>query len=867
MQGGSVVAIDMDRGFPTPGEEADIGVFVRALRDVKVWAGNPSLEVLRRRTGVATSTLSDAFKMNRRRLPSIDIVRAVLAACGAAPAEITQWDQAWRSLSERLDAATVPPVRPPGPEPRFGPPGLVPRQLPPDVAGFSGRQAALDALHATPDRAPATVITGSAGVGKTALAVHWSHQISDRFPDGQLYIDLRGHSGDPTVGAVEALPLLLQSLGVPVERLPADLSLQVGLYRSMLAERRVLVVFDNVVDTAHVRPMLPSGAGCHALITSRDALTGLVVREGAARIVLDTLPPDESLDLFVAHLGAERAHAEPEAAAELAELCAHLPLALRIVAANLAIRPRHDLAAAVRELRGADRLGRLQVVGDPETAVAAAFDVSYRALPTETQRLFRLLGLVPGPEVSREAAAVLLGRELDDPVPELDELVAAHLVAEPAPDRFRSHDLLSLYARRHAAQEPDAVRQEALQRLLSWYLLAVDAAVGMIMPGRFVEVWDDMVITGATHTFANVEEATEWITVELTNLAAAVTHATDNGPAPFCWHLTRRLTIFLYVQGAGIALRAIARTALRAAQAVGSRFGQGHCHMALGVACSNLRQLTAAADAFTAAREQFELIGDARSVLSATSNLGDILLRTGDIDRATALFQEYAAADSIRHGSDGVTLSNLAMARRIRGEYAEALRLDAACHSFAVSAGDHLLRVTTEIGLAMTHLALDDPAAAEPLLLKAHAASVGLNSDVNAYDALAALVLVCARTGRHAEADSWAQNLATLLDRGVSSYSGEDWAYSAIVEAHLAADHPDQALKAGAPALTDHDQAGHRLTVLRLSILVGQAHLAFGDSAEARRLWEAVLPYAIEQRLPERTHLQTLLDGLGAELG
>ncbi|GIM93843.1 ATP-binding protein [Paractinoplanes toevensis] len=838
--------------FPRPDETVDVAGFVRALRDAKVWGGNPSLDVLRRRTGVATSTLSDAFNLNRRRLPSLEIVRAVVIACGAQPADVAAWERAWRAVSATFLPPDPSPFLPPEPAAEHG---WTPRQLPSDVAGFAGRRDALDALLATSGQAPATIITGTAGVGKTALAVHWAHRITERFPDGQLYLDLRGHSGDPTIAPVEALSLLLQSLGVPGERIPADLALQTGLYRSILAGRRVLVVLDNVVDTAHVRPLVPSGAGCHALITSRDALTGLVVREGAARVTLDTLAASESMNLLATHLGEARVSAEPEAAAELAGLCAHLPLALRIVAANLAARPHHTVAAAVRELRGTDLLGRLQVVGDPESAVAAAFDISYRALPGEAQRLFRLLGLVPGPEVSREAAAVLLDRDLSDPVPELDELIAAHLVAEPAPDRFRSHDLLSLYARRRAAGEPP----EALHRLFSWYLLSADAAVETIFPGRWIEDRSPLGMTGTPHRCTGPEDAGVWIETELANLTAAVAHAAEHGPAPFSWHIVQSLGYFLYTRGAGVAQLALARTGLRAAEAAGDTVGRAQCHMCLGFACINLRLLDAAVDEYAAARELFHLAGHAHGSQVATGNLGDVSIRTGDINRALRLFEDVQPDDMIRTAVEGIACSNLAIIRRIRGDHAEALRLDAASHRFAERTGDPMLVATAQVGMALTHLELGDPAAAEPLLLSAHVAAGEAGSELDVYDALSGLVLVCARTGRATEAESWATALEELLSRGMSSYTGDDLAYAAIVEAHLAAGRPEKALEVGLAALAEHEKAGYRLPAMRLRILIGQAHAALGRLGAARDLWAEALPYAIEQELPDRARLETLL--------
>ncbi|WP_433305967.1 hypothetical protein ACQP2F_19505 [Actinoplanes sp. CA-030573] len=268
---------------------------------------------------MATSTLSDAFNPQRRRMPSLEIVKAIIGACGADARQAALWEAAWHLVREWIDTG-----RAAGPAVTT----RVPRQLPPDVRGFVGRGEAVAALTGTPEKAPATVITGTAGVGKTALAVHGAYRIAGRYPDGQLYLDLGGHAGGPVITPAEALSLRLQSLGVPSDRIPVDLPLQIGLYRSVLAERRVLIVLDNAKDAAHVRPMLPSGPCSHALITSRDALTGLVVRDGVARISLDTLAAADSVELLAAHLGADRVAAEVGAAARLAELCAHLPLSL-----------------------------------------------------------------------------------------------------------------------------------------------------------------------------------------------------------------------------------------------------------------------------------------------------------------------------------------------------------------------------------------------------------------------------------------------------------------------------------------------------------------------------------------------------------
>jgi tetratricopeptide (TPR) repeat protein len=866
--------------FPLPDDPQDVADFVRALRALKLWAGDPSLDVLRRRTGVAKSTLSDAFNPQRRRTPSLDLVRVIVSACGANPAEVAAWDRAWRLLRERTDSAAA--SASPRPVPRSQPsqdrsstprpsegalvsPGQdawVPRELPPDVPGFVGRGAALIALADRPGRAPATVITGTAGVGKTALAVHWAHEIIERYPDGQLYLDLRGHAGDPAISPSVALSLLLQSLGVSGERIPVDLHLQMGLYRSVLAARRVLIVLDNVVDVAHVRPLLPSGPHCHALITSRDALTGLVVREGAARITLDTLTAVESLELLATHLGADRVAAEPDATAELAGLCAHLPLALRISAANLAARPSQTIAGTVRELRGLDRLGHLNVVGDPESAVAAAFDMSYRSLPTKAQQLFRLIGLVPGPEVDREATAILLGRDSADPVPELDELISAHLLFEPSPGRHRSHDLLALYARRHAAHEPEPLREAALHRLLSWYLLNTDAAARILVSPFAFDDRAELKLSGVARDFSGPAEARAWLEAELPNLTMAVTHTAEHGPAPFAWHLANSLNGHLHTRALGVQQLAVAGTALRAAVANDDVKGQGMCHLALGLATITLGDLQAALAEFDSALQCFTRIQHPSGILFAVGDLGYCWLRVGDIGRALHYFQEALERQPTMTRMSYVALIHLAIGHRIRGQHAEALRLDSECLAYGERTGDRRMAYLAKSGLAMTHLDLGDPVTAEPLFLDANSTAVEFGREVDAFDDLAGLVLICVRTGRIGEAFTWMALLRELVDRGVSSHAGDDWAHTAILEAHLAAGLLDEGLAIGVPALQEYDRAGHRLTAMRVRIRLGRIHAAQGNNEDARRYWESALPYTIEQSLPDRAVIEALLAGL-----
>ena len=387
--------------------------------------------------------------------------------------------------------AFVPPVPGPAsassaapPAARPAPAGL-PRELPAAVPHFTGRAGALAVLTELLDRPEfsATVvisaINGTAGVGKTALAVHWAHQVSQRFPDGQLYVNLRGYdpSGAPLLSA-DAVRGFLDALGVPAAQIPAAPQAQAGLYRSLLSGRRMLILLDNARDVAQVRPLLPGSAGCLVLVTSRSQLTGLVAADGARVLTVDVLTDAEALALLGRRLGPERVAAEPAAAAELIMLCARLPLALNIAAARAAARPKHSLAAVAAALRG--ERGRLDAfdTGDHASSARTVFSWSYRSLSQPAARMFRLLGLHPGPDITEAAAASLAGVAAEAAHRSLAELTAAHLVTEQVPGRFSFHDLLRAYAAEQlGSSDSPPERHAALGRMLDYYLHTAQAAV------------------------------------------------------------------------------------------------------------------------------------------------------------------------------------------------------------------------------------------------------------------------------------------------------------------------------------------------------------------------------------------------------
>jgi len=410
------------------------------------------------------------------------------------------------------------------------PPPPRPAQLPGDISDFVGRAAALAQLSAALDdpRPRAMVITaiqGMAGVGKTALAVHWAHLVRDRFPDAQLFLDMHGHSARGQMTVREAFGRLLRALGVPGELVPDDEEEQAALYRTRLASRRVLIVLDNVANSDQVRPLLPGHGDCLVVVTTRNQLPGLVATEGARTLDLDVLPPTEALDLVSTVLGTDRVTAESDAAADLARRCAYLPLALRIAAANLVVRPQESIAGLVDELDH-DRLAALSLDEDPGGAVRSAFDLSYGDLDTDQRRAFRRLGLVDGPDTTPRATAALLDVDVDQARRLLRDLARAHLVVATGGDRYRMHDLLREYAREHAGEDDPDERDAAVLRLVRWYHRGARQAA-------------DLLGTPAG------SGARAWFEAERENLVAITGQAARSGRHELTWRLAEAQFAFL----------------------------------------------------------------------------------------------------------------------------------------------------------------------------------------------------------------------------------------------------------------------------------------------------------------------------------
>jgi DNA-binding SARP family transcriptional activator/Tfp pilus assembly protein PilF len=539
------------------------------------------------------------------------------------------------ALAHAGDAGTDPTT--PGPAIGTPPAGHRPAQLPAGVPAFAGRAAelaTLDALadRATPDAPPVVcAITGTAGVGKTTLAVHWAHRAADRFPAGQLYVNLRGYGPEPAAGGpAELLRELLEALGVPARRTPEGLSARAALYRSLLGGRRMLVVLDNARDAGQVRPLLPGGPGCLVLVTSRDELAGLVAADGAHPLGLDLLPAPEATALLVGRIGAHRVAAEPAAAADIVSRCARLPLALAIVAARAATRPSFPLAALAGELPGA-RPGLDALSGsDAATDVRSVFAWSYQTLSPAAARLFRLFGLHPGVDVGAAAAASLAGLRPEAVRPLLAELTRAHLFVEATPGRYTCHDLLRAYAAELVREhDPGPDRRAARHRVLDHYLHTACDATLVLHPHRD-RIGLAPARPGVTpEGFGAAAGALAWFAAERDVLIAAVAAAAGAGFDTHTWQLAWALAPILDRQGHWQDWIRVQEQALAAAKRLGDRTGEADAHRHLAGAHGRLGRYDAAHVHYRHALDRYAELGDRTGEGNMHLNLGWVLEQQG----------------------------------------------------------------------------------------------------------------------------------------------------------------------------------------------------------------------------------------------
>jgi tetratricopeptide (TPR) repeat protein len=461
-----------------------------------------------------------------------------------------------------------------------------------------------------------STVSGTAGVGKTALALHWAHRAAGHFPDGQLYINLRGFdpTGSPPVTVEEAIRMFLDAFEIPVSRIPATPQGQIALYRSVLAGRRVLVVLDNARDAAQVRPLLPGAPGCLAVITSRNQLPGLVAAEGARPIRLDLPTMDESRALMTSRIGRTRAAAETAAIDDIIRLCARLPLALVIAAARAATHHESPLAVLAKELQQSH--GSLAAFSGPDsmTDVPAVFSLSYRALTGAAAQLFRLLGVHPGPDISVAAAASLAGIPPPALRPLLAELAGAHLITESSPGRYALHDLLRAYAHEQAQiHDAGKDRGDAVRRILDHYLHTAYAAAELMYRGPKLLTLTPPQRGVVPETLADHGQALAWLGAEDRVLVSVLQQAAGSGLHDFAWKLGWTVGYFFNLRGRLPEAVQVQQIALASAERLADPHAQASCHRSLGDAFTKLRSGAQASVHLRQAVDLAEQMGDHNS--------------------------------------------------------------------------------------------------------------------------------------------------------------------------------------------------------------------------------------------------------------
>lgn len=557
-------------------------------------------------------------------------------------------------------------------------PVAAPAQLPRQVRGFVGRAAPLSELDqllaGRGEPAPIAVVTGMAGVGKTAVALHWAHRVRAQFPDGQLYADLRGYGNERPIPPEHVLAGFLRTLGVDAPAIPQDPLDRATRFRSLVDSRRMLIVLDNARAAEQLRPLLPGTSSCFVLVTSRDSLAGLIAREGAHRIQLDRLPCDDAAKLLHT-LFDDRVKADPAATRLLIDRCGRLPLALRIAAE--AIRNSRDMTIASLAAALSDdqrTLDLLDAGGDPQTAIRSAFSWSYRHLPPQAAHLFRLWGLYPGADAGVPALAALAGTNLRDTRRCLDMLVRAHLAEEMPGGRYWMHDLLRAYAKEREESEPREEAAAARRRLLIWYLHTAAAAQRALDPrARTVEL-DPSTALDPKITFRDRDEARAWYEVERSNLVDAVRTAAELGEHAIAWRLAAVLLAYFYLSKHWDDWIETHRIALTSAEKCDDRGGQADILNSLGVAYSDLRRYAESIDCHRAAEKLYRETSNRRNMAWNLNNLGVVYDDLGRFAEGAACYRE--ALVLFREVGDprgeGFCLNNLGDVHRQLREFAVA---------------------------------------------------------------------------------------------------------------------------------------------------------------------------------------------------
>jgi len=793
---------------------------------------------LARRMGYSRSQLSEILSGRIRRPPEWDrLVEPLVRVCtGDDQRAVAEWRRrhdvlvAVYSELTRQDRQD----RPEGiPRPTV-PTRVVPAQLPGDVDLFTGRAqelAELDSLlTAIPTHIEATdagstavvisAVSGTAGVGKTALALRWAHRVRGEFPDGQLYVNLRGYDPDQPLSAADVLARFLRALGVAGADIPLEVEERATTYRSLLDGRRTLIVLDNAATVEQVRPLLPGTPSALVVVTSRDALTGLVVRDGARRLDLDLLPPQDAVALLGALIG-ERVAAEPDAAATLAGQCARLPLALRIAAELAATRPTISLVRLVEEL--VDQQRRLELLdagGDPRTAVRAVFSWSYLHLPADA-RAFRLLGLHPGPDFDPYATAALTHTNLEQAQHLLNLLSRAHLIQPTSTGRYGMHDLLRAYATHLAdIEDPETERRAALTRLFDHYLATAAAAMDTLVPAEAHRRPRISAPATPSPPVAGLAAARAWLDAERATLATVSAHTASHGWPGYAIRLATTLYRYLDIGGHYPDALAIHTHALHAARDAGDRAGEAHVLTNLGAVYGWQGHYGRATDHHLQSLTLFRTSGDQAGEANALDNLGLVYGWLGHYGQAAEHHQQALTLfrTSGDQAGEANALTNLGLVHWTLGHYGQA----AEHHQQA-------LTLFREIGHRAGH--------------------------ATALDNLGA---VHWRQGRYPQAAEHHQQALTLF-RQIGHEAGEAMALNGIGGTHRATGQLREARIQHTAALALATQIGDRYQQARAHDGLAHAHHATGDPGPARHHWHQALALYTDLGVPEADNVHAHL--------
>jgi tetratricopeptide (TPR) repeat protein/transcriptional regulator with XRE-family HTH domain len=586
-----------------------------------------------------------------------------------------------------------------------------PRQLPahdPRVVGRAEDLRALDAMLAV-DRMTIAVISGTAGVGKTTLALHWAHRIQARFPDGQLYAGMRGFGPQQPLDAGRVLRGFLQDLGVAPQAIPAEEDERAAMFRSLLADRRVLVVLDNVRDTEHVRPLLPGGSACGVIITSRDRMDGLVACSGAHRRCLSLFDLATSKELLAMRLGETSVAAEPSAATDLAKFSAGLPLALTILTSRVNQAFPTPLQDLVADLQNA-RLDSLD--GGADLDLRTVFSWSCQRLSAGGARLFRLMGVYPGPDIGMHAAAALTGTDLGRARRDIAELVRAHMLTEYRPGRFGCHDLLRDYATEQALQDESAAdRRTAVGRVLDHFLHSAIAGDRQLYSNQSGFAVDDPALGARPRELSDYAKAVRWFEDEHHVLMACTQLAADEGWDQHAWQLPRALTGYLRLRGHWQDWVHAQRIALETAQRIGDESAQADAHRLLAQVYYSLCEYSETVTHAERAIELYGSLGDRAGEALAHRHLAWAYQDKTDYE--SAVFHHRQALALFRWSNhvlgEASSLNGLGWTTAHLGDYQAALGLCQQALGIAEKTGDRHMQAAVRDSLGFIYHRLGSP--------------------------------------------------------------------------------------------------------------------------------------------------------------